>query len=797
MPAFKYSQITRFILLACLLPNVVIMSARAANYVAPLILTNNQKLTFSTKDTVNIDAGNALFNYGILVENGAEATLLANQFNASGNQLASALYARNGGLINIGKDSVVTHSSALSGISYAIRVENEASVLNINQATVNSSSAALFVSDKATANIINSAFTSNNVENSIEVNNGATLNADGLTVNHSGEIKKGANILVDGARVNLVNTHFLSETLSGIIIKSAPEAHSDLQLNNSTMNNALTGISKISDGDASIVIDNQSIVTGINTAFEFAGKGASDVSVRGKSQITGNIINAETAKTDFTLDDSVLTGAVQNLSSLALNNQSVWDLTGDSVVGNLSVDNSLLNFTPPQQGSWHTLTASTLSGNGALNFNTQLGSDNSPTDVLHILGNASGNFGVLVRNTGGSGALTTGDGIRLVQVDGDDTSSLKLVKKVSAGAYDYYLYKGGSSSSKDWYLRTYLEPVPPPEPVPDPNPAPEPTPEPTPQPTPKPVIAYRTDIVGYIAAPFLNRQYGFNSMGSYHERTGDSVKRAQDGTWGRVGGTHDNYDIGRFSFDSDIRYVQIGKDLYQDATPRGNDARAGVMITLGDQKTSTSDSARSLIGESTDTGDISTDAYGIGGYYTLKTNEGAYVDFVGQYTDYRTDFHSESDARQDGYSVAFSAEGGIPLAITQSWRLEPQTQVIYQYLHMKGFSDGIASVEKTTDSSVQARAGLRLSHLPQIDQPDITPYLNLDAVSTFSDAPAVTIGSTRISPDFTQSTWKAGGGITASLSKSAAFYASANYLRGFDGKQEGYQGNIGINVSFK
>jgi outer membrane autotransporter protein len=311
------------------------------------------------------------------------------------------------------------------------------------------------------------------------------------------------------------------------------------------------------------------------------------------------------------------------------------------------------------------------------------------------------------------------------------------------------------------------------------------------------VIAYRTDVVGYIASPFLNRQYGFNSMGSYHERTGDSVKRSQDGTWGRVGGSHDNYDVGRFSFDSDIRYIQIGKDLYQDDTPRGNTVHAGVMISLGDQKTGSSDSARRLVGESADTGDVSTDAYGVGGYYTLKTNDGAYLDFVGQITDYHTDFHSENDAKQDGYGVALSAESGIPLAITQSWRLEPQVQVIYQYLHMKGFNDGIATVNKTTDNSVQARGGLRLSHQPQAGQPNITPYLNLDAVSTFSDAPAVTIGSTRISPDFTQSTWKAGGGITAPVSKNATFYTSVSYTRGFDGKQEGYRGNIGINVSFK
>lgn len=890
MPAFKYSQITRFILLACCLQNIAIMSASAANYSLPLLLTNNQTLTLSTKDNENIVADNPLIKYGIMVNNGAELTVLANQFNATGSQLSSSLIAQNGGIINIGKDSVINHNSTSSGISHAITVQDTGSVLNINEATINSNSAALVINENATANMLNTTINANNADNAVEVNTGATLNATGLTVNHLGGMSSSSAIAINNADATLLNTSILSQVREGISIDGSADRFSNVtydrgtivtdsdqsnavavtfgnlqmknvdihtlgqysnglmvqndsvvqvsggsittqaaatngvtingandltladgllistpgnasvglalnadpmtadqvqkvRIDNATINSGNVGISKIYDGAAQVIIDNASLVLGINAAMTFADNGASTVNVSGKSQIIGNIINGTTAKTDVTLDGSVLTGAVQNLSSLTLNNQSVWNLTGDSVLTNLSMDNSLLNFTQPQQGQFHTLNASTLSGNSSLNFNTQLGSDNSPTDLLHVQGNASGQFGVLVRNVGGSGALTTGDGIRLVPVDGADTSSLKLLRKVSAGAYDYYLYKGGSSSSKDWYLRTYLEPVPPPEP--------------TPTPIPKPVIAYRTDVVGYIAAPFLNRQYGFSSMGSYHERTGDSVKRAQDGTWARIGGAHDNYDIGRFSFDSDIRYIQIGKDLYQDETPRGNNVHAGIMISLGDQKTNSSDSARGLVGESTDTGDVSTDAYGIGGYYTVKTDSGAYLDFVGQVTDYHTEFQSETQAKQDGYGVALSAEGGIPLAITQSWRLEPQTQVIYQYLHMKGFNDGIASVEKTTDNSVQARAGVRLSHLPQVDQPNITPYLNLDAVSTFSDAPAVTIASTRISPDFTQSTWKAGGGITATLSKNAALYASANYLRGFDGKQEGYQGNIGINVSFK
>ncbi|MBU9852866.1 autotransporter family protein [Rahnella aceris] len=822
MPAFKYRQITRFILLACCLLNIVVMSASAANYSLPLLLTNNQKLTLSTKDNENIVADNPLIKYGIMVNNGAELTFLANTFNASGSQLGSSLVAQNGGVINIGKDSVINHNSQSGEISHAVTIQDAGSVLNINDATLNSNSAAVVINNNATANMINTTINANNADNAVEVNNGATLNATGqygngvMLENDSNVRINGGSITTKATSTNgitflgannlILENELLISTPGnasvGLSLSGAPmtdDQWQNVRIDNATINSGNIGISKIYNGNAQVIIENAARIVGINAAMTFADNGISTVNVSGKSQIIGNIINATTAKTDVTLDASVLTGSVQNLNSLALNNQSAWNITADSALGNLSLDNSLLNFTQPQQRAFHTLTASTLSGNGALNFNTQLGSDNSPTDLLHVQGNASGNFGVLVRNAGGNGALTTGDGIHLVQVDGDDTSSLKLLRKVSAGAYDYYLYKGGSTSPKDWYLRTWLEPVPPPEPVPDPDPTPNPTPEPTPQPapTPKPVIAYRTDVVGYIAAPFLNRQYGFSSMGSYHERTGDSVKRAQDGTWARVGGSHDNYDVGRFSFDSDIRYIQIGKDLYQDETPRGNNVHAGVMISLGDQKTSSSDSARGLVGESTDTGDVSTDAYGIGGYYTVKTDSGAYLDFVGQVTDYHTEFQSETDAKQDGYGVALSAESGIPFAITQSWRLEPQAQVIYQYLHMRGFNDGIAEVAKTADNSVQARGGLRLSHQPQVDQPNITPYLNIDAVSTLSDAPAVTIGSTEISPDFSQSAWKAGGGITAPLSKNASFYTSVNYQRGFDGKQEGYRGNIGINVSFK
>lgn len=103
--------------------------------------------------------------------------------------------------------------------------------------------------------------------------------------------------------------------------------------------------------------------------------------------------------------------------------------------------------------------------------------------------------------------MTTGDGINLITVDGETHSgSFTMSNSVSAGAYEYFLYK---IDDYRWNLQSNLI-----------NPGPGPEPEIEPE-----EIAYRPEVPGYIAAPWLNAFYGFTTLGSLHERRGSAEEQ--------------------------------------------------------------------------------------------------------------------------------------------------------------------------------------------------------------------------------------------------------------------------------
>lgn len=122
----------------------------------------------------------------------------------------------------------------------------------------------------------------------------------------------------------------------------------------------------------------------------------------------------------------------------------------------------------------------TIQGNyagigGSLLLDTYLGVDGSPSDKLIISGGAAtGLTGIGIVNAGGPGGGTTGSGIMVVQaVNGGTTAADAFVldRAVAAGAYEYFLFRGGVAAGEEqnWYLRSQLVPVPvPPPPPPEP-----------------------------------------------------------------------------------------------------------------------------------------------------------------------------------------------------------------------------------------------------------------------------------------------------------------------------------------
>ncbi|EAB7134156.1 autotransporter outer membrane beta-barrel domain-containing protein, partial [Salmonella enterica subsp. enterica] len=113
-------------------------------------------------------------------------------------------------------------------------------------------------------------------------------------------------------------------------------------------------------------------------------------------------------------------------------------------------------FDAPTAGDFKTVTVSGdyVGNGGQWIFNRALGDDTSLGDQLVINGNSSGTASVTVRNAGGTGALTQ-EGIRLITVAGQSDAQFSLQGRAVAGAYDYFLFKGGVSTPDDgnWYLR--------------------------------------------------------------------------------------------------------------------------------------------------------------------------------------------------------------------------------------------------------------------------------------------------------------------------------------------------------
>jgi type V secretory pathway adhesin AidA len=107
--------------------------------------------------------------------------------------------------------------------------------------------------------------------------------------------------------------------------------------------------------------------------------------------------------------------------------------------------------------------AGNYSGNNGLLFlDTVLGDDASASDKLVISGGtASGTTGVSIINQGGTGDLTTQNGILVVEgINGANTGSgtFSLNDPVAAGAYEYFLFKGGvtAGTAQNWYLRSTI-----------------------------------------------------------------------------------------------------------------------------------------------------------------------------------------------------------------------------------------------------------------------------------------------------------------------------------------------------
>jgi outer membrane autotransporter protein len=558
--------------------------------------------------------------------------------------------------------------------------------------------------------------------------------------------------------------------------------------------NAISGSGAVNQAGAGTTILNAASTYGGGTNVLAGTLAVGDPAHRAASLSTG----LTTVAAGATLGGyGSVSGSVNNHGTLAVANALQSFATAGS--GTLRIGGDLNNAgvvnlaaASRQTGNVLNVGGNYVGTNGQLVLNAVLNQGGTITqgDRLVVGANASGTTALRL-NASSSGAATSGDGIQLVQVNGTSAANaFRLAGPVQAGAYQYLLYQGGTADVNSWYLRSQLEQAA------TGSTSPSGTTGSTSALASAP-IAYRPAVTGYAVTPLLVTDYGFTMLGRLHERVGDvtSVEAAtqsanRNGVWGRIGGQNLDADAGdRFSADERTFFAQFGKDWTLSRGENGGSTHAGATVTFGSTSASFADSARGLSGQlSNATGTVETQAQSVGGYWTKYLPDGTYFDGVGQLTHYQNQYGDVygGSGRQNGFGAGVSVEAGKPFALGASGvAIEPQAQLLYQYVHLNHFNDGISDVGANTTNALRGRLGFRLfkANLSNdAKNSTLTPYLSANVLHDFFSPGQARVGDATLQNELGKTWYEIGVGLTGSFGKSSAVYANVSYAHSIGGE---------------
>lgn len=583
-------------------------------------------------------------------------------------------------------------------------------------------------------------------------------------------------------------------------------------------------------GPLDVTVTNGAVVTGgggfLVQAFDQSAFFPQPTFVRldasGNSILTGNAMAAPLSRLDISLSSGAQwTGAAFDVTNVAVNPTGIWNVTADSNVTNQVANAGLIAFTPPAGGVFKTLTTFDYVGQGGtLGLNTFLGTDGSPSDVLVIDGGtATGSSAIRVTNAGGPGALITGNGILVVNtINGGTTQPglFRLAFPVVAGPYEYTLHRSSvdASNPQAWYLRNTLDCTSPFAPSP-PCPAPVP-PGPTPPgPTPPPIPHYRAETSIYAAMPAMTLLYGRNLMDTLHERVGEeedlrgrlSEGRFPRAAWGRLIGMHGERDgaaNGIYGhgphYEYDFFGLQVGHDFYRKERQDGSRDHAGLYFAIGHADGNVSHFDRSR-------GSAKFNGYSLGGYWTHFGPTGWYLDAVAQGTWYDATAHGKrgiAALKTDGFGFAGSLEGGHPFKLGNGFFVEPQAQIVYQWIELADGRDIGALVRFSDVESLAGRVGLRVGRTFALDPGpmprQVTAWLRPNLWHEFRGDPKTEFSSATGFVPFRAhlgGSWiEINAGISGQIDPNTTLFVNASYHTRFEGNSFAYTGKAGFRLNW-
>ena len=330
----------------------------------------------------------------------------------------------------------------------------------------------------------------------------------------------------------------------------------------------------------------------------------------------------------------------------------------------------------------------------------------------------------------------------------------------------------------------------------------------------------------YTLVPRQNLELGYTMLDTLHQRRGENQTLSWDKqgsywqdvekqSWGRVIGKHLKLDgKERFGLKTNMYGFQVGHDFdvktKQDDEGKLTRRFTGLYFGALRSHSKFYDEYRAKNGvviADKLTSRVKTTALNLGVTDTRYNENGTYIDWVGQLSWLNNRYSSVdgTGAKNHGWGAALSVETGRPYALGKdktnngdSWILEPQAQLIAQYLRLGNFNDGTRAVSQK-GYGLRGRVGFRLAYnKPNDKQRTRTYYFIGNIWHDFKATGNALIGRDKLTEKFDRTWWELGLGSQFSLSENTYLYADARYEKSFDSnRHKGYQGTVGVKYSWK
>lgn len=331
----------------------------------------------------------------------------------------------------------------------------------------------------------------------------------------------------------------------------------------------------------------------------------------------------------------------------------------------------------------------------------------------------------------------------------------------------------------------------------------------------RPIYIMAQPVSAYVLMPKVNMEMGYSTVGTLHERRGENrildlenMSADKGQIWTRIYGSGLNENgTDRFQYEGNLYGVQIGHDFKINKDKNGNDHLLGGYISYNRANTDFFDEYRAENGKISDskyTGKGKSESISLGITKTKYTPKGSYYDLVGQVSYLQNKYNSRDDysAKQNGFGLLLSGEAGKSFNISKNgnWSVEPQAQLIYQYLNTKSFNDGLRNVNQDNRNGLRGRAGVRLAYNGDNGNSRINSYYAVANVwhdFTKYDSKYTNIGSDKITEKLGTTWGEIGLGAQAPLGQKSNLYVDTRYEHSFNNSnRSGYKGTIGFKHTF-